>query len=252
MRGTGLVLVPTTLLCMVDACIGGKTAVNVGQVKNLIGTFYPASAVIIDPSFLTSLSKRQLQSGMAEVIKYGLVRDAELFHRLENGSMRCKNKEMVFFEDLIIRCIRCKLEVVQNDLYDTGIRQTLNFGHTIGHAIETMTNFELTHGQAIAIGMCIEAHMSFQKGLLGYNDIMAIYAMFSRYEFPLHHCHGMDVCRIFSLMESDKKSTRSSVRIVCLSSIGSTHPQLLSITKEEVMKALDHLTATTIGPYALL
>lgn len=252
MRGVKLILIPTTLLCMVDACIGGKTAVNVGQVKNLIGTFYPASAVIIDPYFLTSLCKRQLQSGMAEVIKYGLTGDLELFQRLENGLESFRHKDMVFLEDLIKRSIRCKIEVVQQDLYDTGIRQTLNFGHTVGHAIETITDFDLTHGEAIAIGMCIEAHISFQKGLISQQQLLSVYNIFSMYEFPLSRCSEIDTDKIFTVMESDKKSTHTSVRIVCLSSIGKAYPHLLDITKEEVKKGIDHLNTFTIGSYALL
>ena len=148
LRGVGLIQIPTTLLAQVDSSVGGKTAVDLPEGKNLVGSFYPPQKVIIDPEFIKTLPERVLNDGMAEVIKYGCIRDEKLFSLLE------ENKMEDIAEEVISICVGIKKDVVENDEFDTGERMILNFGHTYGHVVESAYNYEsYTHGEGVAIGM---------------------------------------------------------------------------------------------------
>jgi len=155
MRGIEQIQIPTTLVAQVDSAIGGKTAVNLPQGKNLVGTFHPAKAVLSDPSFLTSLPEREYFSGMAEVVKYGLVFSGEFFEWIEGNIEAIRKRNQTVLSRIVERSSLFKTEVVVKDLYDrTGLRAQLNFGHTVGHAIEKLAGYgELLHGEAVAIGM---------------------------------------------------------------------------------------------------
>ncbi|MBM3208457.1 MAG: 3-dehydroquinate synthase [Chlamydiae bacterium] len=253
LRGVDLVLVPTTLLCMTDAAIGGKTAVNIRNIKNVIGTFYPARLVIVDPAFLLTLPETELQSGIAEVIKYGLIMDQGLFQLIKDSYHLFQNKDIPFFEDIIQRSITSKISVTERDLLDCGIRQTLNFGHTIGHGLEAFFNFKITHGQAIAIGMCIESYISFEKGFLSRHEVTILYDTFLKYEFPLHLASQIDIETLFGIMVSDKKSTSDTIRIICLESIGSivnrSGNYLEPITKAETVNGINDLLSFIKGAH---
>ncbi len=156
LRGIGFVQVPTTLLACVDSSVGGKTAVNLAAGKNLFGVFYQPDIVICDPDTLLSLKKETFAEGMAEVIKYGMIWDAALFAKLEAGDMD--------IADIIKRCVSIKSEVVAVDERDHGLRQILNFGHTVGHAIEKLSGFAVSHGAAVAQGMAIVCRSLVKKG----------------------------------------------------------------------------------------
>lgn len=158
MRGARLVLVPTTFLCMVDAAIGGKNAVNFRGVKNVIGTFYQPSLVLVDLSFLDTLPQQELVNGLAEVIKYGVTLDRELLEYLKANYNKVLDRDEEALEYIIYRSILNKISVVKEDPYETkDIRIVLNFGHTVGHAIEASTDFKVPHGRAVAMGMVLEA-----------------------------------------------------------------------------------------------
>ncbi len=158
LRGVKFVQIPTTLLAMVDSSVGGKTAVDLKAGKNLAGAFYQPIAVICDYSTLGTLKKETFAEGMAEVIKYGVIFDKNLFDAVKNGNVKDK------IDYIIERCVELKRDVVEADERDKGERQLLNFGHTIGHAVEKCSNFEISHGSAVAIGMMIAAKASFKLG----------------------------------------------------------------------------------------
>ncbi|PVU76351.1 3-dehydroquinate synthase [Acidianus hospitalis] len=165
MRGLNLINIPTTLLGMVDAAIGGKNGVNFGNAKNILGTFYQPSAIIIDLNFIKTLPEEEIRKGLAEVIKYGLVLDKELYDYLAMNDKKILEKDEGALEEIIYKSIKDKLAVVKEDERETkGIRVVLNFGHTIGHAIEAGSNFTIPHGYAISVGMVCEAKIAEEMG----------------------------------------------------------------------------------------
>lgn len=166
MRGVAAVLVPTTLLAQVDASIGGKTAVNLRAGKNLAGTFTQPRGVLIDPSTLRTLSDRDYATGLAEVVKYGVICDAKLISRLESSAERIRQRrDPALLGRLIDRCVRIKAAVVTRDERESGPREILNYGHTIGHALERAAGYRMTHGEAVAVGMAVEARIAAELGL---------------------------------------------------------------------------------------
>lgn len=158
LRGIPFVQVPTTLLAAVDSSVGGKTAVNLSAGKNLMGAFYQPSLVVCDTDTLSTLSPEIFADGMAEVIKYGVIFDRELFDAVKHGNIKDNT------ENIIARCVELKRDVVAKDEFDKGDRQLLNFGHTMAHSIEKLSNFEISHGSAVAIGMVIAAKASIALG----------------------------------------------------------------------------------------
>lgn len=220
-RGIDFVNVPTTLLSMVDASIGGKNGVDLGHLKNQIGTITTPVAVCVDVKFLETLDGREIRSGYAEMLKHGLIADANYWTELSNFT----NLNLEDLERLIYRSIEIKNNIVSEDLTENGIRKALNFGHTLGHAIESYCleheNFTtLLHGEAIAIGMILEAHLSFQKGLISKETYLEIKnVLLSIYEpvkFSLE-----DQKSICELMIHDKKNEYGRVQFVLLNAIGS-------------------------------
>ncbi len=213
-RGIPLISVPTTLLGMVDASIGGKTGVNVAKGKNLIGIYHFPSLVLIDPEFLKTLSKEELRNGMAEVIKYGLIASKKLFTIVENG---------VDLLEAIARSIEIKMAVVEKDPFEQkGYRRVLNFGHTIGHALESLLNYEIGHGDAVAIGMLMESYLSMRMGYLKEQDFNRIHHLLKNQDFPLEILKKVTCARLIKAMALDKKSLENVPRFVLLQSIGRT------------------------------
>lgn len=204
-RGVPLIHIPTTLLAMVDACIGGKTGVNTPQGKNLIGAFYPAAKVLIDVDTLDSLPEAQMRSGMAEVIKYGLTLDPTL---LEESDL----------ERRIFRSCALKKRIIEEDYQESGLRRVLNFGHTVGHAIELLTEYKILHGDAVALGMAIECAMSVEMGYLSEKSFLQIMQL-----LPLQELH-MEAEKLMEAMRHDKKSSLKSPRFVVLKEIGEVEP----------------------------
>jgi 3-dehydroquinate synthase len=168
MRGIPVVQVPTTLLAMIDASIGGKTAVDTPAGKNLVGIFHPPAAVLVDPQLLATLPLRELRAGLAEALKHGAIADAPYLHDVASGAPRLlsttgpKSDSML---SLIVRSIEIKADIVSRDEREEGLRKILNFGHTIGHAIELISGFSLLHGEAVAIGMALESELAERVGV---------------------------------------------------------------------------------------
>jgi 3-dehydroquinate synthetase len=162
MRGLKLMLVPTTLLCMVDACLGGKTGVNLAGAKNQVGTFNPAEKILISPEFLDTLPKREFRSGIAEVIKTTLIGDSSILKSLEHLDIENPEREIIL--EIVRKCLEVKGDIVTEDLKETGKRMLLNLGHTIGHALESASEFQLSHGEAVGLGLVVEAALAVSQG----------------------------------------------------------------------------------------
>ena len=213
LRGIPYVQVPTTLLAMVDSSVGGKTAIDLPAGKNLAGAFYQPSIVICDPETLTTLPQEVFIDGCAEVIKYGVLYDRALFsHLAENGIHF--DREMV-----ISRCIELKRNVVVADEFDTGVRQQLNLGHTLGHSIEKLSNYAISHGKAVAIGMAIISRACARIGICADTVCAEICTVLSKFGLPTKNTYGVD--DLYATALSDKKRTNNTINLVVPKDIGS-------------------------------
>ena len=220
-RGIAFLQIPTTLLAQVDSSVGGKTGVNHPLGKNMIGAFYQPQCVIADADVLNTLDDRQLSAGLAEVIKYGLIRDAEFFAWLENNinALLARDKQTLSFA--IERSCLNKAEIVAEDETESGIRATLNLGHTFGHAIETGTGYgTYLHGEAVAIGTCQAADLSRRKGWLNDADVKRIIELYKKCNLPTYPPEQIDSDRFLELMAVDKKNLDGQIRLILLTEIG--------------------------------
>ncbi len=220
MRGIPFVQVPTTLLSQVDSSVGGKTGVDLPEGKNLVGVFYQPKIVYIDTDVLHTLPLDELRGGLAEVIKYGVIHDADFF------SFLAQEREAVFalqqdtLTRLIARCCEIKAWVVEQDEREGGLRRILNFGHTIGHAVEAASDFQLIHGKAVAIGMCAVADLAVRTGYLQEGDAQAIKKVIEQYELPINIPTDLDRKVIKKYLLNDKKTVAGRVFYVLPQGIG--------------------------------
>lgn len=223
LRGINVVQVPTSLLAMVDSSVGGKTGVNHPQGKNLIGAFYQPRFVLVDPSVLKTLPPREFRAGMAEVIKYGIIWDAELFAKLEEAQrldqLRYVNEELL---ETILSCsCQAKADVVSKDEKETGLRAILNYGHTIGHAVESLTGYKLVnHGEAVAIGMVAAGQIAVQLQMWKPEDAQRQDALIQKAGLPTQLPSQMDIEAILDSLQTDKKVEAGKVRFVLPTQIG--------------------------------
>lgn len=214
LRGIPFVQVPTTLLSQVDSSVGGKTGVDLPQGKNLVGAFWQPSFVLIDPDTLNTLSPHFFADGMGEVIKYGCIKSRALFDLLV-GTEDITS----IMEDVIYRCVDIKRDVVERDEFDTGERALLNFGHTFGHALEKLHQYQgLSHGAAVGIGMVMMARLGEKAGFTAPGTADKIAAALEKYHLPVHS--DLPLSQIVEATASDKKSTGSSIHLVLLKDIG--------------------------------
>ncbi len=220
-RGIAFIQIPTTLLAQVDSSVGGKTGVNHPLGKNMIGAFYQPQCVIADANVLDTLDDRQLAAGLAEVIKYGLIRDAEFFTWLEENMTALLARDKTALAYAIERSCMNKAQVVAEDETETGVRATLNLGHTFGHAIETGMGYgSYLHGEAVAIGTCQAADLSRRKGWLNDADVDRIIALFKLAKLPTVPPKTIDADRFLELMAVDKKNIDGQIRLILLEKIG--------------------------------
>ena len=224
LRGVDLVQVPTTLLAMVDSAIGGKTGINHPHGKNLIGAFYQPRLVWIDPETLKTLPAREFRSAMAEVIKYGVIWDRELFDLLANcdrlDQLRYVSDELL--QTILYRCAKAKADVVSKDEKEGNLRAILNYGHTVGHAIESVTNYRLfNHGEAIGLGMVIAGAIAVDLGLWSAEDQAQQNAIIAKARLPQTLPADIDLDMIVAAMSSDKKVEAGIVRFILPTAIGS-------------------------------
>ncbi|MCS7073469.1 MAG: 3-dehydroquinate synthase [Bacteroidia bacterium] len=230
-RGIACALVPTSLLAMVDAAIGGKNGVNSGLYKNMIGTIRQPDWICYDITFLASLPTIEWIHGFAEIIKHACIGNVELFRFLQNHSLSAFQTDSQLLFQLIRTNVEQKLQVVQQDEWEHSIRKYLNFGHTLGHAIERM--YHLSHGFAVAIGMIFACQLS--KQLLQFTDKETVAALIQQYKLPTHF--PIEPAKIISLMQNDKKKQNQSISWVLLESIG--QPKLYKLSIPEIYPFLE-------------
>lgn len=212
LRGIAYIQVPTSLLAMVDSSVGGKTAIDIPAGKNLVGAFKQPSLVLCDVSVLSTLPRNVFLDGCAEVIKYSILYDADLFAYLQ------KTGASFDLEKVIAKCISFKAAVVQADEFDTGLRQKLNFGHTIGHGIESLSNYKVTHGQAVAIGMAIITNAAVRNGLCDESVLDALDRILQQFTLPSRTIYTAEA--LFQSSLSDKKRTGDFVNLIIPKKIG--------------------------------
>ncbi|HMU69017.1 MAG TPA: 3-dehydroquinate synthase [Chitinophagales bacterium] len=235
-RGIDFIQIPTTLLSQVDASVGGKLGIDLDGVKNLVGVFRDPKAVFISPAYLTTLSERQVKSGFAEMLKHGFIADADYLRTLHNADLH----DVSLVQQLIERSVRIKKDVVEKDPYEKGLRKILNFGHTIGHAVETwsLLNDEdpLLHGEAIAIGMICEAQLSTVICGFSESELMEVTNMLMhRYgKYPLEK---VSVNALMDIMQLDKKNSQQKIRFSLLQHIGLCQYDLVA-TDDQIAAAL--------------
>jgi 3-dehydroquinate synthase len=221
MRGIPFVQIPTTLLAMVDRSIGGKTGVNHALGKNLIGAFYPPRAVFTDTAVLQSLPEREYLCGLSEIVKAGAIADSALFTFIEEHVDAVQQRQMPVLNTLIERAIAVKVRVVQEDPTERGVRAILNFGHTIGHALEAVTAYtQYTHGEAVAIGMALVAQLSERLGHCSVAVRNRLTALIEAVGLPTTYT-GVSTADLLEAMTHDKKTLNGVVRFVLLTDIGS-------------------------------
>lgn len=215
LRGIKFVQIPTSLLAQVDSSVGGKTAVDLPQGKNLCGAFHQPSLVIIDPDVLKTLSHHFFSDGMGEVIKYGCIKSASLFEKLESGDVKDN------LTDIITECVSIKRQVVENDEKEHGERALLNFGHTCGHAIEKLWNFEtVSHGEAVAIGMVMITRAAENLGITEKGTTDRLIKVIEKNDLKISDTHTDK--EIISAMNGDKKRTGTGIKFVMINKIGSS------------------------------
>ncbi len=220
-RGIAFIQIPTTLLAQVDSSVGGKTGVNHPLGKNMIGAFYQPQCVLADTNVLQTLNERQFAAGIAEVIKYGLIRDKSFFVWLEQHLDEIVARDAAALAHAIERSCINKAQVVAEDETETGIRAILNLGHTFGHAIETGCGYgTYLHGEAVAIGTCQAAGLSRRLGLLDDNDVKRIIALFQRAGLPVQPPTELGAKQMIELMSVDKKNIDGKIRVILLQDIG--------------------------------
>lgn len=220
LRGVRLVHVPTTLVAQVDSSIGGKTGVNLPEGKNLIGAFYQPSLVITDPDVLHTLSPRQFRSGLYEVIKYGVIGDRRLFEFLENRLPRLLARDRASLDWILPRCVAAKASIVSRDERESGLREILNFGHTFGHALETLTAYRrFLHGEAVGWGMIAAARLAVAAGRLGRGDARRIERLVSSVGL-LPSLPAVAANLWLAAMRADKKARGGRLRFILPRSIG--------------------------------
>lgn len=224
MRGLGLIHVPTTLLAMVDSGIGGKTGADLPSGKNLAGTFYQPKQVLIDPTLLTTLSQKQIENGMAEVIKYGILGDEELLRWAETESANILAKDPKILQKIIISCSKMKAAIVSEDERENGRRVILNYGHTLGHAFEKLTRYKIGHGEAIAMGMFLINFLAVESGILDQKLHTRIEHIFQKYNLlkPLKKIITIPQLtqKLWKIMQHDKKNKDGKIRFIVAKGIG--------------------------------
>lgn len=220
MRGIPYLQVPTTLLAMVDASIGGKTGVNTPAGKNLVGAFFPPVAVIADPLVLTTLPDREYRGGLAEAVKHGLIADAKYFAWMESNLSPLINRDPAILTHLIRRSVEIKAEVVSTDEREAGRRAILNAGHTVAHSLERVSGFQLPHGEAVALGLIVECAIAEELGLAGKDLRERVTSLLGQLGLPTRYPGSLDRDALLTGMASDKKNRDGVIQFALIAEIG--------------------------------
>jgi len=239
LRGIRFVQIPTTILSMVDSSIGGKTGVDFRGYKNMVGAFYQPSLVYVNTSVLATLDQRQRSSGMGEIIKHGLIRDVLYYEWIQQNRNLVFNLDQETVCELIYRSQCIKKQIVEADPKEKGERAYLNFGHTIGHAIEKALNFTLYHGECVALGMVAAAYISFLRGNLNADDLDNVEKAIASYALPVRF-DGLCNNEILLNCTHDKKKEGTAIRFVLLKSPGECYTAT-DVTQNELNRAINYL-----------
>lgn len=220
MRAVPYLQIPTTLVGQVDSAIGGKTAVDLPQGKNLLGTFYQPRAVFVDLNFLESLPDKEFNNGLAEIIKYGIIEDEKLFKLLETDMEAVKSRDASLLLKIIETCCRIKKSIVEIDEHEQGLRRILNFGHTLGHALEAVSNYQLTHGEGVALGMAAAARLSVKMKYLSEGDSLRVKQVIARAGLPTGIPAVFNPQDVVNRLKMDKKKKDDVIHFVLIKKIG--------------------------------
>lgn len=242
LRGIDFIQIPTTLLAQVDSSIGGKTGVDLDQYKNMVGAFYMPRLVYMNISTLKTLDDRQYYSGMAEVMKHGLIKDARFYEWIIENMYEIHDRDVGTLEEMVLKSCTCKKIVVEKDPTEKGERAILNFGHTIGHAIEKAKDLELTHGECVALGCVAAAFISWKKDLITKDDYYEIRDMFVPFNLPIS-IEDIDPEEILALTASDKKTEGDHIKFILLKDVGKAVIDT-SVTKEEILAGINEIYFT--------
>ena len=240
LRGLDWVAVPSSLAGMVDASVGGKTGVNSDYGKNLIGAFHSPVAVLIDTNFLSSLSDRDIAAGMAEVIKCGFIADPKILGLAAAHSVATLRQDPEAISELIRRAVTVKAQVVSSDFKESFAREALNYGHTLGHAIEIFSKYKLRHGEAVSIGLVYAAELASARGLISKEEVELHRTILSAYGLPITY-DRQAWQKIAPLLALDKKARGNTIRFVALSGIGAT-VRLEDLTSAELDAAYERIS----------
>lgn len=236
LRGIPFIQIPTTILAQVDSSVGGKTGVNLPGGKNMVGTFYQPSIVIIDPYVLKTLDPGELKAGMSEVIKYGIISNRKFFSFLLKNILKAEKLHWPTIIHIIKTCCLIKSEITSKDETEKGVRSFLNFGHTVGHAVETLTRYrEYKHGEAVSIGMAVAARLSFIWGYCSFEDYKNVLLLLEKTGLPAD-IPEFTSSKYINIIQKDKKKSGDTIRMVIMKKIGDV--VLQSIERDKLKSTL--------------
>ncbi len=239
LRGIDFVQLPTSLLSQVDSSIGGKTGVDFDSYKNMVGAFYQPKLVYMNLAALKTLSDREYLSGMGEIIKHGLIKDASYYQWLSERLTQIRDKDLSVLEEMIYRSCEIKRAVVENDPKEKGERALLNFGHTLGHAIEKLMNFSLLHGECVGLGMLAAAQISLERGLIDRALYDSVYNMLTELNLPVS-VQGIAAEDVIEASKNDKKMEQGKVKFILLNGCGEAFIDR-TVSADEMKKALNSI-----------
>ena len=231
-RGIPWVFIPTTLLAQADSCIGSKTSINFGNAKNLIGSFYPPDHIFVDVKFCDTLTAEDFNSGLGEIIKYHLMADQEKYTLLKNYLSSANLRDQKFLDPILRSSLEIKRSYFEGDEFDTGRRNLLNYGHCLGHALESATNFSVSHGEAVIVGMGFANLLSLQRGILDKNLYDEMEALL-RPHYPHLDFKTIPIDTIIHFLKKDKKRSGNNLTMIMTEGIGKQH-KYDDVTEEEM------------------
>lgn len=239
LRGIRFVQVPTTLLAQVDSSIGGKTGVDFDSYKNMVGAFYMPKLVYMNLHTLDTLPEREFACGMAEIIKHGIIKDRAYYDMIAEHSEEILAHDRAYLADMIGRSCEIKRGVVERDPFEQGERMLLNFGHTLGHAIEKLMDFQMLHGECVAVGTVAAAYIALNRGLIGSDDYDSIKNVLTLYGLPCN-IGGLQMEDILQVTRSDKKMESGKIKFILLNAIGDAYVDKM-VTDKEMLMALKEI-----------
>ena len=239
LRGIDFIQIPTSLLAQVDSSIGGKTGVDFEAYKNMVGAFKMPKLVYVNINTLTTLDDRQFYNGFAEAMKHGLIKDAFFYEWLLSNMYEILDRDLTVLEELVYRSCQIKKAVVEKDPLEQGDRALLNFGHTVGHAIEKEQNFSLLHGECVALGCVVASYISYKKQYLSMEEYYEIRDMFVPFNLPIS-IENLDVNKVLEFTKSDKKMEQGAIKFILLKKIGKAFIDK-SVTEEEIKTGIEEI-----------